>query len=436
MIDSVERRRLVVGGVLAAAAVGVAAWLLHPIVDVNVATAALTSGTIVRRIVATGTLQAVRTVDIGSQESGNIQSIEVDFNSIVHSGQVVARLDPALYEAQLREAQAALGKTRADQVSAETALRDVEIKLARAEALAARELIPAADLDSARIAAATARADLAAAKSNVVDAEAQVKQAQLDVDRTVITSPIDGIVVARDVDVGQTLAASVQSPTLFSIATDLRRMQVQVAIDESDVDGIAAGEPVTFQVGSYPNESFQGTVQEVRLQPVTSSGSTTSAPAASPLTLLPAPVAPTSVAASNTGPSGTTVSYTTIVDVANTDERLRPGMTATVVLDGSRREHAVRIPNVALMFRPTDDVLAALHESESAGAPDAAGDDSGRARLVWRRDGQTLAPVWVRTGLSDGAWTELIGGGLTPDVPLVTSAKVERRARILRVLKM
>ncbi len=425
-----KRRRLVIGGVLIAAAAGGGAWLLHPTVEVNVGTANTTSGTIVRRIVATGTVQAVRTVDIGSQESGNIESLEVDFNSIVHSGQVVARLDPALYEAQLREAQAVLGKARADQVSAETALRDAEIKLTRAEALAARDLIPASDRDSARIAAATARADLAAAKSNVVDAEAQLKQAQLDVDRTVITSPIDGIVIARDVDVGQTLAASVQSPTLFSIATDLRRMQVQVAIDESDVDGIAAGEPVTFQVGSYPNESFHGAVQEVRLQPVTSSGSTTSASPPSPLSLLTPAIAPTNTAATNSGPSGTTVSYTTIVDVENADERLRPGMTATVVLDGSRREHAVRIPNVALMFRPTDDVLSALHESESA-APETSGDDAGRARLVWRRDGQALAPVWVRTGFSDGSWTELIGGGLAPDVPLVTSAKVERRARIL-----
>jgi HlyD family secretion protein len=432
VIDRVERRRLVIGGVLIAAAAGAGAWLLHPTVKVDVGTANTTSGTIVRRIVATGTVQAVRTVDIGSQESGNIQSLDVDFNSIVHAGQVVARLDPALYEAQLRQAQAALGKARADQVTAETALRDADTKLTRAEALGARDLIPVSDLDSARIAAATARADLAAATSTVADAEAQVKQAQLDVDRTVITSPIDGIVVARDVDVGQTLAASVQPPTLFSIATDLRRMQVQVAIDESDVDGIAAGEAVTFQVGSYPNESFHGTVQEVRLQPVTSSGSTTSASAPSPLASLPPAVAPTTTAAAaNAGPSGTTVSYTTIVDVANADERLRPGMTATVVLDGSRREHAVRIPNVALMFRPTDDVLAALRERESAIAPEPSADDAGRARLVWRRDGQTIAPVWVRTGLSDGSWTELIGGGLTPDVPLVTSATVERRARIM-----
>jgi len=261
-----------------------------------------------------------------------------------------------------------------------------------------------------------------------------LKQAQLDVDRTIITSPIDGIVVARDVDVGQTLAASVQSPTLFSIATDLHRMQVQVAIDESDVDGIAPGEPVTFQVASYPNESFHGTVQEVRLQPVTSNGNTASpsVPALSTL-LTPAAAATTAAAApSNTGPSGTTVTYTTIVDVANQDERLRPGMTATVVLDGSRRENAVRIPNAALMFRPTDDVLAALNEREPVvDTEHGEGDDAlGRARLVWRQSGSSLVPVQVHVGLADGAWTELVGGALAPNVQLVTLATIQRSTRI------
>ncbi|HEY2907776.1 MAG TPA: efflux RND transporter periplasmic adaptor subunit [Vicinamibacterales bacterium] len=431
-----ERRRIIVGAVVGASMSGLAVWALQPVVAVDLDTANTTSGTIVRRIVATGTLEAVRTVDIGSQVSGNIQSLSADFNSIVHTGQIVARLDPSLYEAQLRETQAALGKARADEISAETVLRDADIKLSRAEALAARQLIPVSDLDAARIAAATARADLAAAKSNVVDAAAQVKQAQFDVDRTVITSPIDGIVVARDVDVGQTLAASVQSPTLFSIAADLRRMQVQVAIDESDVDGIAPGEPVTFQVGAYPNEPFHGVVQEVRLQPVTSSGTGTTSPSTSAATLsslLTVPAAPAAAAASNSGPSGTTVSYTTIVDVANPDERLRPGMTATVVLDGSRRENAVRIPNLALMFRPSEDVMAVLRAPETTAASEFdGGDPAARTRLVWVRTGATVAPKSVRVGLSDGAWTELVSGGLTPNLPLVTSATVERRRRIAR----
>ena len=168
----------------------------------------------------------------------------------------------------------------------------------------------------------------------MVDAAAQLKQAQFDVARTVITSPIDGIVVARDVDVGQTLAASAQSPTLFSIATDLRHMQVQVAVDESDVDGITPGEPVTFQVGSYPNQPFQGVVKELRLQPVTSSGTASASGSVATLSSLLAAPAPAAAAASNAGPSGTTVSYTTIVNVDNPNERLRPGMTATVLLDG------------------------------------------------------------------------------------------------------
>jgi len=418
-------------------------WVLRPAVSVDVSTAATTSGAIVRRIVATGTLEAVKTVDIGSQVSGNIQTLDADFNSIVHAGQVLARLDPSLYAAQLRQAQAALIKARADRDAAATALRDAETKLTRAESLAAKALIPPSDLDSARIAAATARADVASAASLVGDAEAQVKQAQFDVDRTVITSPIDGIVVARDVDVGQTLAASVQSPTLFSIAADLRQMQLQVAIDESDVDGIGPGEPVTFQVGAYPNVSFHGTVQEIRLQPV--NGAAPTAPASSPIaSLLPAPTASASTTApqsstgptgATTGPSGATVSYITVVDVANPDETLRPGMTATVVLSGSRREHAVRIPNAALMFRPTDEVLAALNETESPLPSTSEDEAGGRTRLVWRQSGRSLTATPVRVGLSDGAWTELLGGGLAANESLVTSATVERRTRIASLLQ-
>ncbi len=425
-----KRRVMIVGVLVIGVLAGIVAWALQPVVAVDLDTVNTTSGTIVRRIVATGTLEAVRTVDVGSQVSGNIQTLYADFNSIVHAGQIIARLDPSLYEAQLRQAQATLGKARADQTGAETVVRDAEIKLSRAEALGARQLIPQSDLDAARIAAGVARADLSAAKSNVVDAEAQVRQAQLDVDRTAISSPIDGIVVARDVDVGQTLAASVQSPTLFSIATDLRRMQVQVAIDESDVDGIVPGEPVRFQVGSYPSEPFHGVVEEIRLQPVTSTGTTTTTTPVTTLSSLLTPPA-AAVPPSNTGPSGTTVSYTTIVDVDNPDERLRPGMTATVVLDGSRRENAMRIPNLALMFRPSADVLAALHAPDAVAVRESDdGDADVRMRLVWLKVGTGVAAKSVRVGLSDGAWTELVGGGLTPDVPLVTSAKIERQTRI------
>jgi HlyD family secretion protein len=418
---------IVIGAVLAS----VGAWTLRPRPEVQVETAQVTAGPIARRVVATGTVTAVRTVDVGTQVSGIVQSLEVDFNSIVRGGQVIARLDPSLYQAALdqaraaqRQAEAASDQAQADLATFRTAQEDARIKLARAEALAKSKLIADADLDAARIAVSEASADvmsgtarLTQTRAAIAQAKAAVDQAAVDLDHTIIHSPIDGIVVARNVDVGQTLAAAVQAPVLFTVASHFRHMQVQVGIDESDVDGVKQGEPASFQVASYPDVTFQGTVTQLREQPVAEQTAAATTVA-------------TSTSATTTSAVATVVSYTALIDVANPDELLRPGMTAEVALGGSRRERVVRIPNRALTFRPPPEVLKALDEAEPATplAADRADTGNGRSSDLWEYDGKRFIPVVVHLGLADDNWTELLSGSIQPGDAVVTSAVVGRRS--------
>jgi len=410
---------------------GAIAWGVRTTTEVQVSTAPVTDGRITRRILATGTVQAVTTVEVGAQVSGVIASLDADYNSVVRAGQIVATLDASAYDAQLREAvaereeaDAALKRADADVSGFRTAVEDAQMKLTRAEALWDTQLIARADLDAARIAVDEAKAELAAGQAIVTQAMAAVDQAKAAVDQaavnashTIIRSPVDGIVIERAVDVGQTLAATVQSPTLFRIAGNLERLQVQVDVDESDVGGLTPGELVTFDVDAYPGERFHGTISQVRVQPIAQQTATATAVGGS-TTQSPAT---TTVA--------TVVSYTTIVDVANLDQRLRPGMTADVVLPVARREHAIRIPNGALAFRPAPDLLAAIGEVEPPPASAAGGAD-GAVRAVWEYDGRQFTPIAVRAGVADEGWTELVSGSIRPGDELVTGALLQRRHRL------
>jgi HlyD family secretion protein len=396
------RRSTWIGSAFGAAVlVGLTGWAFHARPEVQIERAEVTAGAITRRVVATGTVQPVTAVQVGTQVSGRVQSLEADFNSIVHAGQVIARLDSSLYEAALEQARAGQRladaeflQAQADLMGLRTGEDDARTKLARAQQLAASQLIPNADLDAARIAMDEASADVRSGEARITQAEAAlaqakagVDQASIDLDHTIIRSPIDGIVVARNVDVGQTLAASVQAPVLFSIASDFKRVQLQADVDESDIDGLTAGEPASFQVASYPGETFHGSVTQLRPQAVAEE-------------------------------TATVVSYTAIIDVANPDERLRPGMTAEVALRGARRDNAVRIPNSALAFRPPPDVLKALGEAEPSIKDGVE---------VWEYDGQMFTPIAVHTGLADDTWTELVDGSLRPGDALVTRATLRTR---------
>jgi len=256
--------------------------------------------------------------------------------------------------------------------------------------LAAKSLIAAADLDTARIAVRTAEAQLLSAKAAVTQARASVNQAKVNLAHVVITAPIDGIVISRNVDAGQTVAASMSAPTLFILAADLTRMRVIAKLDESDIANVKEGNPVTFRVDAYPNDTFTGRVSQVRLQGETVSN---------------------------------VVSYTTVIDVANPELKLKPGMTANVAVQVAERREVVRVPSAALRFKPTAEQLAAFgakaDEKPASGA--ATGGKVAKSASVWRSDGRTLEKVAVETGLTDGSWTEIISSALDVDERVVTS---------------
>ena len=242
---------------------------------VAVTTAPIGRGEIVDTVGATGTRQAVNTVQVGSQVSGNISWLGADFNSIVKKNQVIAKLDPSLFQAQVEQARANYLKSQADLEHNKVALTDAGQKFTRAKELAAKSLVPLSDLDAAKIAVDSADAQLKSSQATVEQAQATLNQNQVNLDHTIITAPISGIITSRSVDVGQTVAASLQSPTLFIIADDLTRMQVSANIDEADVGRIRPGQHVTFRVDAYPAEPFEGTVAQIRLQPVVVSNVTT-----------------------------------------------------------------------------------------------------------------------------------------------------------------
>ncbi len=287
--------------------------------DVQYSTFTVDRGDIVDVVGATGTLQAVTTVQVGSQVSGTIASLDADFNSHVRKDEVVARLDPSIFDARLSQARANLVAAHANVERARATVADTKQKYERAKELAAQSLLPASDLETAKSNYEVATANVRAAEAEVAQSSASVQQAQVDLGHTVIKAPIDGVVVARNVDVGQTVAASLQAPTLFIIANDLSHMQVNASIDEADIGRVRMGQDVTFHVDAYPSETFTGRVEQVRLQPITSQN---------------------------------VVTYNTIIAVENTNQRLMPGMTATVSLIVQKREAALRIPASALRFRP------------------------------------------------------------------------------------
>ena len=295
----------------------------------EVSTVPLARGDVVDTVGATGALEAVTTVQVGSQVSGIIEALYADFNSIVRAGDVIARLEPSLFESQVEQSRANLARSEADVARLAVALEDAQTQLRRSGELAARDLIAESELEAAQVMVRSAEAQLQSAEASVIQSRASLNQSEVNLGHTVITAPIDGIVIARQVDVGQTVAASMSAPELFIIAADLTEMQVIANIDESDVGRIRPGQPVTFTVDAYAAEEFDGTVSQIRLEPVVLQN---------------------------------VVTYATVIDVPNNDLRLKPGMTATVTLEIARRENVLRVPNSALRFRPSPDMFAVLNQ--------------------------------------------------------------------------
>jgi HlyD family secretion protein len=398
-------------------------------------------GAVEATVTATGALNAVVTVQVGSQVSGIIQRLGADFNSKVKAGQIVAQIDPTRFRANLAQAEAALKSAEAALVRADVNVRQAKVELERARPLADKQVIGAAELDAAKSKYDQAIADRASAVAQVAQARAAVGVARVDLEHTTIRAPIAGTVLQRSVDVGQTVAASLQAPVLFTIAQDLSRMEVHAAIDEADVGKLHEGQDAAFTVDAYPGETFRGTIFQIRSQPTVTQN---------------------------------VVTYDAILRVENPDGKLRPGMTASVRAVAQRHDGVLRLPNSALRFRPTTDLIADkapegrgggaggggssetgagsgvtaargprggdapkgdlprgdLTRGESPrgdlpkGEPTRAAPPSGRWAKAYEARGAKVVPVRFKPGIADDEYTEILQGGLVEGDEVVIEATV------------
>ncbi len=418
-------RWAVIAGLVVPLAFGVELWRLHAANAIGYDTAPVERGQIQASVTATGTLNAVVDVQVGSQVSGNIKALYADFNTKVTKGQLVAEIDPQIFRTEVDQTAAALASmhsgtltasaqvqkansdvagTVASEKSAESVLtRDranalnASAQYRRLDTLLTRGLVPQTDHDVAKAAmdaadaqvaadlaqidasrqtiesahaqVAVAQAQLSSAGDQERQAQASLAQAKINLDRTRITAPVDGIVIARRMDVGQTVAASFSAPTIFEIAQDLTKMQLDTNVDESDVGNIAAGQDATFSVDAYPGTTFHGKVITVRKAPISAQN---------------------------------VVTYDVVISVANADLKLFPGMTATARIMTARMDNTLKVPNAVLRSRPTPAMLTQL------GLPPAA---ANKPQLYVVR-GNTLAAAPVTFGLSDGKYTAVTAGEL------------------------
>jgi HlyD family secretion protein len=334
-------------------------------------TAPATKGNMRSVILATGKVQAVSMVSVGTQISGTLKSLYADFNSVVKKGDLIAVIDSATQEADLAQADASLRAVEADVAEARANVKLAEQKVRRSRELYGRDLIARSELDVDETSLLTARARLTSAEARVAAQEASVERARLQLGYTRIYSPVDGVVVTRNVDVGQTMAASFNTPTIVEIAEDLSRMQVEVNIDEADIGSVRDGQRVEFNVDAFPDRGFEGTVSQIRLSPASENN---------------------------------VISYTAIVSFINErvdGQNLIPGMTANVTLIVEEKSGVVMVPNAALRFRPL---------AGRGGLPMQPERTEGKSPTVYRLDGETPAAIEVERGITDGINTEIISG--------------------------
>jgi HlyD family secretion protein len=408
---SMKKTTLGVGAVAVLAVASAAVWLVHRSSgssDVSYRFAPVELGNIQQTVSATGSLSAVKTVQVGTQVSGQVSAIHADFNDRVTKGQLLAQIDPTLQQQVVRDATAQLGKAQAQ-------LDQAQQEFDRNAPLAKQRFISASEFGTFQV-------NLSAAQADLKSAQVTLDKAKQNLSYTNILAPINGVVVERDVDVGQTVAASLSAPQIFLIAQDLAQMQILASVDESDISSIVQGQPVTFTVQAQPGRTFTGVVQQVRLE---------------------------SKLADNV------VSYIVVVTLENADGKLLPGMTATTEFITGSATNVLMVPNSALRFRPTPDELAASGlpltaagsdssgrgvtasapaaatparpvPAGTAGAPKTPRTGGGRAGpgsagSVWTVDtGNKLKRIAVQVGLSDGQRTQVAGTGLAAGMQVIT----------------
>ncbi len=373
----VLKKLLAIAVAVALLAGGYTLWLANGNPGPRYNTLPVERGVVVQRVLATGTVNPVTLVQVGSQVSGTISALYADFNSHVRQGQVVAQIDPALFAGQVAKARGDYQSAVADVAKQEAAVENSVRTLARMKAVRERDLVSQADVDDAQMKAVQAKADLAAAKAKVKQTKASLDLAETNLRYSTICSPVDGIVVARNIDVGQTVAASFQAPVLFTIAADLAKMQVDTNVDEADIGRVRVGQQASFSVDAYPSDDFGGRVAQVRNAPQQVQN---------------------------------VITYDVVITVDNRGLKLKPGMTANVAITTDRKEGVLKVPNAALRFVPRP-VEKDKQPAPAAPAPDS---PAGGQQRVWVLDpGGKLVAVPVRVGISDGMWSELVSGRLT-----------------------
>lgn len=375
--------------------------------EVAFSTVPVGRGAIAAQVTANGTLSARTTVQVGAQVSGRVVELKADFNDPVTKGQVLAKLDESLLRAQIDQAQAAYDLAVANERKAAVALVDADRQLKRQQGLHDQQLIAGATVESYEVTRDTARAAVAAARAQIGQARANLAQAKTNLGYATIYSPIDGVVLTRSYDVGQTVQSSFSAPTLFTIAEDLSRMQIDTSVAEGDVGRLSQGMKATFTVDAHPGVAFDGTVRQVRNSPTVNQG---------------------------------VVTYDAVIDVDNSERLLRPGMTANVTFVLSKVDNVTKIPNAALRFKPSRDQMVALmarfgngrHRSGAApteavngmsvggfGAGGAKKESSDR-KPVWKLvDGKPVMAI-IKLGLTDGSSTQLVEGNVAPGDQLIT----------------
>ncbi len=348
-------------------------------------------------VTATGTIQPTTQTDVSSEMSGVVRSVNVDSNSLIKKGDVLAELDSERYRAQLRSMEASVAGAKAKLADAQATLKASDLTLARQESLQKKGLVITQDLESARAAQARAAAAISSAEADIQIAAANLELKQLDIDKSQILSPVDGIVLKRAVEPGQTVASSLQAPVLFTLAEDLKHMQLEANIDEADIGTVKVGQRAVFTVDAFSGRSFPAKIETIEFSPLTTDG---------------------------------VVTYKAILSVDNSDLSLRPGMTATAQITVQEITNALLVPNAALRYSPP---AVAKQESFSLsrlflprmprGERAAKKETVAGERVVWTLNDNVPASLSIKTGASDGKMTEVIAGDIDTDTLLITAAR-------------
>ncbi|OQZ00691.1 MAG: hypothetical protein B6D35_05945 [Candidatus Brocadia sp. UTAMX2] len=349
-------------------------------------------GTIAKYVTATGTINPVRTVIIGSQVTGLISKLYADYNSEVKTGQIVAQIDPIPFEHQVKRAEAALATAIASLEKAKVTAKNNRRNYHRSKKLFAKKVVSIEELDAARTVYETGLADTKLAEAQVLQAKAALDIAKTDLKHTVILSPLNGIVISRNVDVGQTVVSSFQTPTLFNIAEDLVHMQVNTNVDEADIGMVKVGQDAKFTVDAFPDDVFEGRVSEIRMAPIIFQN---------------------------------VVTYDTIINVGNSSLKLKPGMTANTSILVARVEDVVRVPNAALRYTPSEVLKTEMDKKALIDRK------SSKKTIshIWVLDNGELRRIAVKLGVGDDSFTEISGGDLKEGQEVVVSETVPVTAK-------